>query len=167
LALDKLQDPAVVKYEEVYLKDWWRDLQNRSGRGTIKFQSDIVGDPTIPADLFDSVVENLLENITDKVQLEPGLTVTATLYSDGNLIQLSICDNGTRMPEEIARLLFREPLSSHSGLGVGLYQAARLAESLGFALFLSANVDGRVCFELSNRIAAPEAGVTASAAPAG
>ncbi|MBI2994663.1 MAG: HAMP domain-containing histidine kinase [Gammaproteobacteria bacterium] len=166
LALDKLQDPAVIRYEEVYLKDWWRDLQNRSGRGTTRFQSDIAGDPTVPADLFDSVVENLLENVKDKAQIEPGLAVTVALYSDGSLIQLSICDNGTHLAEEKARLLFHEPLPSDSGLGVGLYQVARLAESLGFALFLSANVDGRVCFELSNRIAAPAASAAASA-PAG
>lgn len=161
LALDKLQDPAVVRFEEVYLKDWWRDLRSRSGRETVRFQSDIAGDPTVPADLFDSVVENLLENLREKTQLEPGLQVTISLYSDGNLIQLSICDNGTRMPEEKARLLFREPLFSDSGLGVGLYQAARLAESLGFSLFLAGNVDGRVCFELNNHAAAGAAKVQA------
>ena len=34
-------------------------------------------------------------------------------------------------------------------MGIGLYQAARQAESAGFSLALEANADGEVCFALT------------------
>jgi hypothetical protein len=37
---------------------------------------------------------------------------------------------------------------SESGLGIGLYQAARQAAAAGYALRLEANRDGEVCFAL-------------------
>ena len=63
LALDKLQTPQVQDDKEVYLKDWWNDLQKRNTHNKILFQDDTHGDPSIPVDLFDSVIDNLLENI--------------------------------------------------------------------------------------------------------
>jgi signal transduction histidine kinase len=44
--------------------------------------------------------------------------------------------------------LLRAPVSSRNGLGIGLYQAARLAESSGYRLELESNRDGAVCFVL-------------------
>ena len=41
------------------------------------------------------------------------------------------------------------PVRSATGLGIGLYQAARLAEANGYALRLAQNRDGEVCFELA------------------
>jgi hypothetical protein len=38
---------------------------------------------------------------------------------------------------------------SSTGLGIGLYQAARLAERSGYALKLAENRDGAVCFSLA------------------
>jgi len=37
---------------------------------------------------------------------------------------------------------------SSTGLGIGLYQAARLAEKSGYELRLAENRDGAVCFAL-------------------
>ena len=45
--------------------------------------------------------------------------------------------------------VLRAPVSSRAGLGIGLYQAARLAESSGYALTLESNRDGEVCFVLA------------------
>ena len=53
------------------------------------------------------------------------------------------------MPPEIAASLLRAPVSSRSGLGIGLYQAARQAESSGYRLELETNRDGEVCFALT------------------
>jgi hypothetical protein len=47
--------------------------------------------------------------------------------------------------------LFRGPVTSESGLGVGLYQASAFAEQSGYALVLVDNRAGSVCFELSPR----------------
>jgi len=148
LALDKLQAPGSVQAESVYLKDWWQDLRNRNNDPRVAFHADIVGDPVIPADLFDSVVENLLENIREKQQLEPDLNVTISLASADGLVRLLIRDSGSSIPVERAGQLLREPLPSESGLGIGLYQAARQAEALGYLLQLRDNEEGNVCFEL-------------------
>ena len=64
--------------------------------------------------------------------------------------QLLISDNGSKIPEHKANIIMKEPVKSDSGLGIGLYQAARQAESAGYLLTLKSNHDGNVCFELTN-----------------
>ena len=49
----------------------------------------------------------------------------------------------------MAARLFAAPVPSQSGLGIGLYQAAKLAEQIGYKLALVSNIDGKVCFELA------------------
>ena len=114
-----------------------------------RFQSDISGDPLIPADLFDSVIDNLLENLREKAQLTTDMEIVISLVTDGWNTSLTLCDNGSKVPDDKARHILHEPLKSDSGLGIGLYQAARQAEALGYTLALSSNQDGKVCFELS------------------
>lgn len=148
LALDKLQAPEKTASEEVYLKDWWQDLRTRTNDPLISFHADILGDPVIPADLFDSVVENLLENLREKRQIEPEIQATVAVASTPDRVHLNFCDSGSAIPENRARILLQEPMPSETGLGIGLYQAARQAEALGYVLSLRSNEDGRVCFEL-------------------
>jgi len=62
--------------------------------------------------------------------------------------RLRICDDGAAVPAELAEDLFRGPVPSESGLGVGLYQAAAFAAQSGYTLVLSLNRHGSVCFEL-------------------
>ena len=63
--------------------------------------------------------------------------------------ELRVCDSGAAIAPEVANVLFRAPVRSGAGLGIGLYQAARRAESSGYALTLAENRDGEVCFTLS------------------
>lgn len=151
LALEKLQAPDTKEQDTVYLKDWWQDLQTRTGLPDSSYQSDLTGDPVVPADLFDSVVDNLLENIRNKLVPESGLKITISLFSDEQNVVLTLCDNGSRVHDHKAEQLLKQALQSQNGLGIGLYQAARQAESLGFALTLKHNLDGRVCFELARQ----------------
>ena len=51
----------------------------------------------------------------------------------------------------MAELILREPMDSEYGLGIGLYQAARQAESMGYVLELASNVDGAVSFVLRDK----------------
>ena len=67
----------------------------------------------------------------------------------GDEIALRVCDTGTAVPEALVGTLMRAPVNSRAGLGIGLYQAARQAESGGYRLALETNVDGEVCFVLS------------------
>lgn len=151
LALEKLQTPDVNDQESVYLKDWWQDLKSRINLKNASYQADLSGDPIIPADLFDSIVDNLLENIRNKVASEAGIKIIISLFCDDQKVILAICDDGSRIPEEKVKQILKEPLQSDNGLGIGLYQAARLAESLGYNFTLKHNLDGKVCFELDKQ----------------
>ena len=62
---------------------------------------------------------------------------------------LSVWDDGKPVPEAIAAKLFQAAVPSHSGLGVGLFQAARFARQHGFVVSLSSNQPGKVCFSLA------------------
>ncbi len=66
------------------------------------------------------------------------------------MICLLIRDTGSAIDENTERALFKEPINSDNGLGIGLYQAAKQAESHGYSLLLKNNVDGDVCFKLIN-----------------
>ena len=63
-----------------------------------------------------------------------------------------MCDAGRAVAPQIAAELLRGPVPSDSGLGIGLYQVARHAEVLGYALALEHNDDGKVCFVLSGAL---------------
>ena len=63
----------------------------------------------------------------------------------------AVSNDGPCIPEVIARDLFQRPVSSASGLGIGLYQAARQAQRADCVLVLKENRDGGVCFELRYR----------------
>jgi len=150
LALDKLQTPQILDTKEVYLKDWWDDLQKRNTHNKYNFQADIHGDPTMPVDLFDSVIDNLLENIQTKQFSEPDIKITITLVCHHDMIIVTICDSGSMIPDDISSQLLNNPISSDNGLGIGLYQANKHAEIFDYSLKLTINQAGRVCFELSS-----------------
>ena len=57
-------------------------------------------------------------------------------------------DSGKAIVPELAKNLLHAPVNSSTGLGIGLYQAARHAEASGYALTLAENRDGEVCFLL-------------------
>lgn len=148
LALDKLQSPETTPQNAVSLQDWWGDLQTRNSDEDIIFQADIEDDLLIPVELFDSAVENLLENIRCKRQLESDITVTVRLCCDATNTVLSVCDDGSRIPPELAHALFNDPIKSVTGLGIGLFQVAKQAQANGYRLTLANNDDGQVCIEL-------------------
>jgi signal transduction histidine kinase len=150
LALDKLQAPGAKKMEEAHLSGWWNDLTNRHELRNIEFNAAIEEDLPVPVDLFDSAVENMLENLKEKSRLDDDLRVSISVRSKNGEIQLWLTDSGKRIPGHIVKGLLKEPVKSDSGLGIGLYQVARLAQFAGYTLTLKDNEDGNVCFELSN-----------------
>jgi len=48
--------------------------------------------------------------------------------------------------------LFHNPVQSHTGLGIGLFQAAKQAAQAGYCLALAANEPGMVCFVLTREV---------------
>lgn len=150
-ALSKLHVPQPdAPSELVPAQSWWDNLKSRyEGRG-IEFTDSIAGESRIPKSLFDSVAENLLDNARQKRLLEPQARVTVD-FQAGEVAALVVCDSGTPVPDAVARVLFHSTVDSENGLGIGLYQCARLAERQGYQLRLRENQPGFVCFELSGR----------------
>jgi sensor histidine kinase regulating citrate/malate metabolism len=101
-------------------------------------------------DLFDSVAENLINNALKKSE---STQVDLRLLSSNDIIVLSICDDGDPIESEIESSLFAQPVSSGSGMGIGLYQAAIMAHAFQYELELSQNEKGRVCFNLFQHLA--------------
>lgn len=149
LAVDKLQAPGKQLMEETHVSDWWNDLTSRTAIKNIEFDADITENILIPAELLDSVIENMVENLREKSRTDSNLQVRIALRSHPDEFQLAISDNGKKIPDHLVQTLLREPVKSDSGLGVGLYQVARLAEISGYEFKLQENSDGNVRFVLN------------------
>jgi signal transduction histidine kinase len=147
--LEKLRSPASTHAEEVDAGAWWQALLQRyNGRDIAFHVNGAIEGISIPVELFDSVADNLIENVFNKAAEEQALQVTVTI-SSAHAGTLTVCDNGAPVPAVVASELFEGAVDSHTGLGMGLYQSSRLATQFGYRLKLVANLPGRVCFVLS------------------
>lgn len=148
-ALDKLKSPATSAVSEVDALIWWQGLQTRyAGRGINFRDPGALNDMRLPAELFDSTVVTLIENALYKTAEDAALKVTVTLLAGP---RLRVCDTGMPVQSDIIDQILMMPVESASGLGVGLFQAAKFAEQSGYALALADNRRGNVCFELTRR----------------
>ena len=147
--LDKLQRPQGAGETYVGARGWWDALARQYRAQGVEFEP-IISKPgmRLPRSLFDSVADNLVRNALAKRAENTGVRVRVSLECDGR-VALRVCDSGPAVPAEVAANLLRSPVSSRSGLGIGLYQAARQAESSGYRLELETNRDGEVCFALT------------------
>ena len=148
LALDKLQAPEKEAMEEGPLSAWWESLQARNFDASIRFDAKLDTDPVVPLDLFDSVAENLLENARSKRLSEPSIHINVQVEAVNGAAHLRVSDDGSCIDTDTARNLFRSPVRSRNGLGIGLYQAARQARQWGYELTLTANKPNDVAFDL-------------------
>jgi signal transduction histidine kinase len=150
--LDKLQAPSQLPIDMVDAAAWWEQLKQRYAHRNIEFT---LGSPKLegelPGDLFNSVAENLIENALNKAKNEPDLHISAKLVSGGATHALQVCDDGSAIRASVAETLFNGPVNSQTGLGIGLYQAAKQAERLGYRLAIAGNARGKVCFELASK----------------
>ena len=102
----------------------------------------------LPRSLFDTVADNNVRNAAS-APIPP--CACASRSPATSAVALRVCDSGAAVAPELAATLLRAPVSSGSGLGIGLYQAARLAETrTGYRLELETNQGGRVCFVLQH-----------------
>ena len=153
ITLDKLSSDVGSAAEEISAQKWWGALKQRFAYEPVSF-----ADPTqvlderatLPAELFDSVSDNLLQNALHKGRLADGLSITVSFEAVDNGFVLAVSDDGEPMSDSVAQRLFDAPVSSSkTGLGVGLYQAYRYARERRYDLRLASNEPGRVCFELA------------------
>jgi signal transduction histidine kinase len=145
--LEKLRAPRLNTHIHlVDCRQWIDRIEKQHNANTrILFDSDIENNLVLPVDLFDSVADNLISNALKK----PSTTrVEVRLLSSDDIILLSVCDDGDAIGADIEKSLFAKPVSSGSGMGIGLYQSAIMAHAFNFELELSQNERGRVCFNL-------------------
>jgi len=144
--LEKLQSPASISVSEVDAAIWWEALQARyAGRGIRFAGAEMPAGLRLPAELFDSTIDTLIDNALFKAAQDAALEITVALSAGP---RLRVCDTGAPVPAAIAEDLLLAPVASDSGLGVGLFQAAKFAERSGYRLKLAENRGGNVCFEL-------------------
>lgn len=140
--LDKLRTPDAVGSHRAAAKAWWKALQQRYAHRAVTLT--LTGElpqTEIPAEMFDSVVDNLIENALRK-------TTRAQVLFDSGSMAVRVIDNGDPVPKTIAAQLFSAPVPSNAGLGVGLYHAARFAAQHSYTLSLAQNDPGNVIFKL-------------------
>ena len=148
LTLTKLQQPqSVSETPQLALSAWWDALRLRNQYQNIDWLApDKLPDKSIPAALFDCVLDNLLDNVLKKRQSDPDIEISVEIQPEP--LRLVVCDSGDPIPETVTANLLRGVVVSENGLGIGLYQAARWAEQLGYRLKLISNRAGKVSFEL-------------------
>lgn len=147
--LDKLQTKTDTGTSMVNLEHWWKELQSRYHGRDIIFDGKITQTIFIDADVFDSVLENLLENARSKRRLTPQISISTQLFIQHDQAVITVCDNGEPVKPDKAPHLFKQIIPSSDGYGIGLYQSAQLAERNGYRLELVSNEVGKVCFRLS------------------
>ena len=147
--LGKLQRPQEATETFVPAAAWWELLVRQYAREGVDFAPMSPSpDARLPRALFDSVTDNLIRNALAKRAVDGSVRVRVSLEC-GNRINLRVQDNGTAVPEHVAKDLLRGPVASRSGLGIGLYQAGRQAQAAGYVLSLESNQDSNVCFTLT------------------
>ena len=148
--LDKLQRPLPANAQTVPADVWWTSLRQRYASAEIEWRGTAGAECILPRELFDGVAENLLQNALGKRQSEPGLHIVAELQVDSeDAGRLKVSDDGSPLAAGLTERLFREPVPSENGLGIGLYHAAGLAGAQGYVLQLLENQAGRVVFQLA------------------
>lgn len=130
------------------LSTWWESACQRHQHRDIQWVAGEMGGELIPAPLFDCVLDNLLENASNKRLREPNIKISVTVSSAP--LCMEVRDTGSAVPEGLARNLLRTVVPSEDGLGVGMYQAARWAQQMGYRLALKENRDGAVRFEMTS-----------------
>jgi len=148
--LEKLRSPEIAASDlPVQASAWWTEIERRMGGSDVALEAAIEADAEIPSGLFDTFTENAIDNARSKRAREPGLVITMRLAVDPGRIELSVRDSGSAVPARSVDLLFRAPVERGSGMGIGLFNVARLARQAGYELRLANNADGDVRFALS------------------
>jgi signal transduction histidine kinase len=147
--LDKLQRPGDEEAAPVPLREWWEAFARQYQGQNMEFvAAGIDPQAQVPKLLFDSVADNLLQNAIAK-RADGGELRIRVSVDCARGPELRVQDSGSAVPADVAASLLRAPVQSSTGLGIGLYQAARLAERSGYLLALVENRDGAVCFSLA------------------
>ena len=145
--LNKLRTPRLDTFVQLVSCSKWIEQMRKQHEANekVRIYGDVENDIALPVDLFDSVAENLITNAMKKTSTS---FIELRLMCSSEIILLSVCDDGDALAAEIEKNLFAQPVSSGTGMGIGLYQASIMAHAFSYELELSQNEKGRVCFNL-------------------
>jgi len=147
ITLDKLKAPEkALDTNQILAREWWRNLKSRYARENLDFTVDDANASVwLPQELFDSVSDNLVQNALRKRVGQQDVAIHVSLETQP-VPRFQVCDSGEAAPREVVEKLFHAPVSTHDGLGIGLYQATKQAAGQGYRLELVRNRAGDVCF---------------------
>jgi signal transduction histidine kinase len=146
--LEKLRRPRGGAEPLLAAEPWWVGLRLRYESQGVRFETDCcLSESMVPTVLFDSVIDNLLQNAIEKRLREGKIDICVTMVDGGRAV--SVRDTGSPVSVEVVDAMFLAPVASESGLGIGLYHAALQAAEAGYRLRLTKNENGCVSFELS------------------
>ena len=80
----------------------------------------------------------LIDNAVDAMASSPERRLNISSKSKGNLVEISIADNGNGIPEDIRGILFRQPikkLPGAKGLGMGLMFSQMIAQTYSGSIY--------------------------------
>ena len=144
--LNKLKSPGInTSIKVMGIQEWLYRFQSEHQYPWLTVNLDIAENQSIPSELFDSVINNLISNTQNKDEANQ---VILDITSNTEMVVLTVCDNGLKVTRESEENLFVKPISSGEGMGIGLYQSAIMARSFNYELELANNEDGKVCFSL-------------------
>lgn len=96
------------------------------------------------------IMMNLCSNALRYSKTMPLIRIECHFHSELNRPYMDIMDQGSGMPDEIARHVFEPFVTSESqGTGLGLYIARELCEANQSALNLQSNTDNGCCFRIT------------------
>ncbi len=148
--LNKLKVPhAETQFQFVSLNKWLYKFSHEVNDLKINITSHLKFNPSVPDELLDSVLNNLLSNATRKHDVT---AINVNVTADKELLFISVTDNGHKVDDNTVKSLFKKPVTSGQGMGIGLYQSAIMAQSFNYELDLMSNEDGEVSFSLIQRL---------------
>ncbi len=148
--LNKLKTPQLEnQFHFISLNKWLYQFTHEINNPKVTINSRLKFNPSVPSELLDSVLNNLVSNASRKHDVS---NIHINITADKELLFISVTDNGHKVDENTVKNLFKKPVTSGQGMGIGLYQSAIMAQSFHYELDLMNNEDGEVSFSLIQRL---------------
>ena len=153
--LEKLRESRSEAMAQIDAAEWWENLKQRYARSEIAFSTSAA--PAGHDRARRAVRQRRRKSAAERAG--QGAAASSTCASASHSSPPPAAGSRSAIPamrcrSAVAARLLAAPVPSQTGLGIGLYQASKQAQQLGYKLTLASNNDGRVCFELA-RAAAP------------
>jgi two-component system sensor histidine kinase RegB len=133
---EDLEDPKEIEVAPVLEEALQRWGEGRPGpKPTLQVDQGVRrARARLPIRAFEQTVANLLDNAADATEGQEGVSVRVALGQRGDMLALTVADNGVGVPEQLVRRLgepFFTTKEPGRGTGLGLYLARHVVERAG------------------------------------